>query len=400
MSIFGSIFGGPVATPGTSGFFGMLSGPRTDAGTHVSEWNAVKLPAVYACVGLISDAIAQLPIHVYQRKKDGTREHRGDHVVEHLLNRQPNNRMTAFALRKTFLNHVLLWGNGYTEVQKRGDGTPAGLWLALPDRTWPQLQPDGTLVYHTTIRRPGRDGAQTVTIEPPDVLHVPALGFDGVVGYSPVAVARQAIGLGLAMEEFGAKFFGNDAKSGGFLKHPGKLSETAKQNIAESMMNQGGLDNAHRPKVLEEGMEFQQTTIPPEDAQFLESRDFQVAEIARIYRVPLHMIQSVSGSTSWGSGLAEMSMGFARFTLDPWMIPIEQEFNNKLFTERERDQGFYVRHDTSDLLRSDMEARSKYYTAALNPATGWLTREEVRQAEDRNPLSEADRQQFARQETV
>lgn len=397
MSIFGQLFGGPINSVSGSGFFSVSPGFRTDAGATVSEWNAVKLPAVYACVGLISDAIAQLPVHVYRMRGDGSREAQPGHVAERILNRKPNDRMTAFTLRKTMMHHVLLWGNGYTEVQRNGAGVPQALWLSLPDRTWPELRHDGSLTYHTNIRREGREDA--VEIEPPDMLHIPALGFDGVVGYSPVAVARQAIGMGIAMEEFGAKFFGNDAKSGGFLKHPGKLGPDAVKRIREGWDSQSGMENAHRPKVLEEGMEFTQTTIPPEDAQFLESRDFQVAEIARIYRVPLHMIQSVSGSTSWGSGLAEMSLGFVRFTLDPWMVPIEQELNDKLFTEREKDAGYYVKHDTSDLLRGDIQARSNYYTAALDPATGWLTREEVRAAEDRNPLTKDQDARFAQNGT-
>lgn len=381
MSIFAQLFGPPgIGHSGGGVFFG--GGYSTDAGTAVSEYNAPTIPAVYACVGLISDAIAQLPIHVYSIDENGDRKRERNHPIERLLNSAPNPRMTAFAYRKTLLNHVLLWGNGYSEVQRKGSGKPQGLWLALPDRTAPQLEQSGELLYKTTIDNEQKE------LEAPDMIHIPAFGFDGVVGYSPVAVARQAMGLAKAQEAFGARFFGNDQKSGGFLKHPGKLSDEARRNLAESMNRQGGNENQHKMKVLEEGMEFQQVTIAPEDAQFLESRDFQVAEIARIYRVPLHMIQSVSGSTSWGSGLAEMSMGFVRFTLAPWITPIEQEWNNKLLTQGERDRGFFIQHDTSDLLRGDLESRQAYYTAALNPETGWLTREEVRAAEDRDPLSD------------
>jgi HK97 family phage portal protein len=383
LSLFGYLFGTGGSTTHHSGLL-YGGGYPTESGSQISEYNAPTIPAVYACVGLISDAIAQLPIRVYRMGDNGRREHIRGHRVEHLLNERPNPRMTAFAYRKTAMNHVLLWGNGYSHIQRRGNGTPEALWLALPDRTWPELQTDGSLIYETTIDQDFKE------IEAPDMVHVPAFGFDGVVGYSPVAVARQAMGLSKAMEKFGAKFYANDGTSGGYIKHPGKLSEEAVKNLRESLSRQGGPDEAWRPKVLEEGMDYVQTTINPEDAQFLEGRDFQVAEIARIYRVPLHMIQSVSGSTSWGSGIAEMSMGFVRFTLAPWMTPIEQELNNKLFTRREREQGYYIKHDTSDLLRGDLNDRANYYQAALDPENGWLTREEVRAAEDKDPLENDD----------
>ena len=380
MSFLQQLFGGggSVHTPYGGGVL-WSGGYSTDSGSSVSEWNAPTIPAVYACVGIISDAIAQLPVKVY-RDSNGRREHMTGHPVERLLNERPNPRMTAFSFRKTQISHTLLWGNGYAHVQRLGSGEPAGLWLSLPDRTQPVLLEDGTLVYRTTIEN------EQEVFEAPEMVHLPAYSFDGVVGYSPVAVARQAMGLAKAQEAFGARLYGNDQKSGGFIKHPGRLSEEAQRNLKESLERQGGPDNSHKLKILEEGMDFVQTTINPEDAQFLEGRSFQVAEIARIYRVPLHMIQEVSGSTSWGSGLSEMSMGFVRFTLAPWITPIEQEWKAKLFTERERREGYYVKHDTSDLLRGSLTDRSDYYTAALNPETGWLTREEVRASEDKDPL--------------
>lgn len=383
MSLFGTLFGGRVSNL-QPGFFMRAVGQRTDAGVTVSEENAIRLPVVYACVGLIADAVAQLPVKVCQQVENGETRVFTDHPAYRLLNYRPNDRMTAFTYRSTALHHALLWGNSYSEIEVNGGGVPQTLWLALPDRTWPELLQDGTVIYHTTIDFESR------TLDPSDVLHIPALGFDGVVGYSPISVARQAVGLGLAMEEFGAKFFGNDAKSGGFLKHPGKLGADAIKRIREGWDAQSGLTDAHRPKVLEEGMEFIQTTINPEDAQFLESRDFQVAEIARMYRVPLHMVQSVSGSTSWGSGLEEMSLGFVRYTLDPWMTRLEQEWSSKLLTEDEKAQGYYIKHDTSALLRGDARARSEFYSRALDPQTGWLKRNEVRDMEDHDPITEQE----------
>lgn len=381
MPFFSSLFGPTSMSSGGSGFFNLLGGPKTNAGVQVSEFNAVTLPAVYACVRVISDAISMLPVGVYRQEGDKTKLVKG-HPASQLLNIRPNDRMTAFTYRSTSLHHSLLWGNGYSEIERTNGGEPVGLWLALPDRTWPELESDGHLQYQTNIQ------GNSKTLDASDVCHVPALGFDGVVGYSPVSVARQAIGLGLAMETFGAKFFGNDSKSGGFLKHPGKLTPEAIVRIRAGMDAQSGLDQSHRPKVLEEGMEWIQTTINPEDAQFLESRDFQVADIARIFGVPLHMIQSVSGSTSWGSGLEEMSLGFVRYTLAPWLCRQEQEWSTKLLTERERKEGLYIKHDTHPLLRGDAKARAEYYTKALHPQTGWLQENEVRDMEDRNPVDD------------
>lgn len=380
MGIFASLFGPGAMMSANGGFFQTIAGPKTNAGVNVSEFNAVTLPAVYACFRIISDAIAMLPVGVYQQVDDGKTKLHREHPAYQLLNVRPNDRMTAFTYRSTTLHHSLGWGNGYSEIERSGRGEPTSLFLALPDRTWPELQPDGSLRYHTTI-----NGTQR-PLDPDDMAHVPALGFDGVVGYSPIAVARQAIGLGLAMQEFGGKFFANDSKSGGVIIHPNKLSPESIKRIRENWASQGGLENAHKPKVFEEGMQWEPTTINPEDAQFLESRDFQVADIARIYGVPLHMIQSVSGSTSWGSGLEEMSLGFVRYTLAPWLCRLEQEWSAKLLSERERQEGYYIRHDTRMLLRGDAAARAEFYTKALDPKTGWMRENEVRDLEDLDPV--------------
>jgi HK97 family phage portal protein len=217
------------------------------------------------------------------------------------------------------------------------------------------------------------------------VLHIAGLGFDGLVGYSPIRMAKNAIGLGLALEAFGSRFFSNDAKSGGFLEHPNKLSPDAHKRITESMQSQGGLDNAHRMKILEEGMKYHAVTIAPEDSQFLASRTFSVEEIARLYRVPLHLLQSQSKTTSWGSGIAQMTLGFLQHTLAPWLARWEQALTARLFTEEERRAGYSVRHNVNALLRADPVQRAQFYTAALNPSTGWMSRNEVRALEDLNP---------------
>ena len=384
MSFFGSLFG--TAAPGNSRFWHSL-GHKTKAGKEVSEWNAATLPVVYSCVGIISDAVSQLPLEVFRDGAGESIERDRLHPVYRLLNRRPNDRMTAFTFRNTAQHHTLLWGNGYAEIERTQGGVPTTLWPALPDRTWPDLMDDGSVLYHTTIDR------ETKTLESSDVLHIPALGFDGVVGYSPVALARQAIGLGLAMEEFAAKFFGDGAKSGVIFKHPGKLGPEAIKRIRESWAEQGGLGNSHGAKVVEEGMTVESITIPPEEAQFIEGRHLQIAEVARLYRIPLHMVQSHEKSTTWGSGVESLARGFVDYTLLPWLIRWEQEINEKMFTAREKDQGYHVRHDVSALLRGDSKSRSEYYTRALDSDTGWMLRNEVREKEEMNPVEASDWQQ-------
>lgn len=360
--------------------------PVTHAGTAVSEHNSMQLPAVYAAVGLIADCEAQLPFCSHQLSADGKSKTRTPgHPAEVLLDQQPNPWMPAFTMRQTLQSHAVTWGNGYANIQRKQNGEPIALWPLMPDRTEPVVvtdEEDGQirLEYHTTI-----DG-QLFRMDPMDVLHIRGMGFDGVKGYSPIWLARQAVGLGLALEEFGSRFFSNDSKSGGFIKHPGRLSKEAKENIQDSVESQGGLDQAHRVKVLEEGMDYQPVTIPPEDAQFLKTREFQVEEIARLYRVPLFMLQSHSKDTSWGTGISEQSLGFLRYTINPWLTRWEQEVNFKLYTPAERQQGFFAKHDVSSLLRPDAKGRADFYTKALNPQTGWMKRDEVRKSEDLNPL--------------
>jgi HK97 family phage portal protein len=360
---------------------GLDMSTETFAGPHVDEKRAMTITAVFRSVSLISEAVAMLPLVVMQR--DGERRER---VEDHPLNElfaNPNDLMNSVDLRSTTQAHALQYGNGYQNIQRTAAGQPVRLWPLLPDRT--RLTPiDGgsgerELVYVTTI-----DGTQH-PVDPADVAHIRGLSFDGIRGYSPIQLAKQGLGLALALEEYGSRFFSNDAKSGGVIQHPGNLSKPAQDRLREAWNAQSGLSRAHLVKVLEEGMEFKPTSIPPEDAQFLMTRTFQVEEVARLYGIPLHMLQSQAKSTSWGSGIAQMSLGFLIYTVMPWLLRWEQELGRKLLTEQERDDGMYLRHNVSALLRSDPVTRSSFYTAALNSATGWMTRAEVRALEDLNP---------------
>ncbi|WP_455156009.1 phage portal protein [Sphingomonas zeae] len=361
---------GPSSSVGANDgwFVRMLGGGPTNAGTNVSETNALYLPVVYACVNRISNPVANFPVSIVEPDGRGGWTRVDQHPMSQRLGLRPNDFMSSRTLRKTTQAHALLWGNGYQEIERNGRGEAVGLWPLLPDRTRPHRDGD-RLVFRTNI-----DG-KTYQLDQENVAHVMDLSHDGYIGLSQVALAREAMGMAKALETFGGKFFANDMKSGGFLMHPGRLGPKARQNIrtpegeekaapenpAAPIEKQGGLDNAHRVKVLEEGMKFISTTIPPEDGQFLATREFQIAEIARMYDVPLVLLQSHEKSTSWGSGIEQLMIGFIMQTVAPWVQATEQELTWKLFTEAERDRGLRVKFNMNALLRGDMEARASFY---------------------------------------
>ncbi|SHF02150.1 phage portal protein, HK97 family [Kaistia soli DSM 19436] len=367
MSFLASIFGQTSSVADNSGWFVRAVGfGKTKAGTVVSEHNARNQPVVYACVNRIANPIARFPLKMFKRDKDGgSKEVTSEqHPLARGLAMRPNEFMSSRTLRKTVQGHALLWGNGYVEIERNQRGQSVGLWPLLPDRTRP-VREGNAFFYRTNI------AGETFDIDSGNVIHVMDQSHDGYVGQSPIWHARNALGLAFAMEEFGSKFFANDAKSGGFLQHPGRLGTEARANLKKapeertdagaSLERQGGLDNAHRVKILEEGMKFVSTTIPQDDAQFLGSREFQIAEIARIFDVPLVLLQSHEKSTSWGSGIEQLMIGFVRQTIDPWVDAWEQELNWKLFTEEERSEGFFVKFNMNAILRGDMAARAAFY---------------------------------------
>lgn len=354
-----------------------FGGAPTHAGARVSEFTALNLTVVYRAISLISDSIGMLPCQLYRRTDKGQVEAR-EHPTYRAIYSAPNEQMTSFTWRQTQQQHALLWGNGYAAIERNGRGQAIGQIPLLPDRTRLDKPLGKEARYVTTV-----DG-KPMEIHPDDVVHIPALGFDGLQGYSPIYMARQAIGLGLAMEEFGGKFFKNDAKSGGFIHYPGQLGDAGRKNLQDSLQKQGGLDGAHRVKILEEGAKFVQTTIPPEDAQFLGTREFQIAEVARLYGVPLHMLQSHEKSTSWGSGLEEMTSAFIIFTLGPWLTRWEQELERKLLLPSEQEE-YFIKFNVNALMRGTAQSRAEFYAKALG-GKPWMEVDEVREKEDLNRL--------------
>jgi HK97 family phage portal protein len=399
LNFFAGSFGPSQPVSAADHWLVRLIGGASKASVPVNEYLALNLPVVYACVTLLADTIGVLPCYVEEVTRDpkGKRKVKrlDDHPISYLL-ANPNKYMSQFIFTKTTQGHEDLWGNSIIEIEQNGKGEAIALWPTEPGAVWPDAYDirergpkNGILRYRGSVN--GEDFNKPYD----EVLHFRAFGLNGYLGLSPIHVARNAIGLGLATEEFGSKFFANDAKSGGFLQHPGALSEKAQTNLKDSMgpAGQGGLKNAHAVKILEEGMKFVSTTIPPEDAQFLGTREFQIAEMARIYRIPLVLLQSHEKTTSWGSGIEHLTIGFVRWSIQPRVTQREQELTNKLLSEADRKKGLRVRVDVNVLLRADMSGRAAWYESLSK--IGALTPDEIREEEGRAPLSEDEKKGFA-----
>ena len=349
--------------------------PNT-SGVAVNERTAMRILPVYACVRIIAETVASLPLITYRRLSKG-KERAPDHPVYALLHDRPNPEMSAMTFREQLQAHLLLWGNAFAEIETNKAGAVIGLWPLLPDRTWAERRA-GQKVYHTSLP----DGT-LATLSESQVLHIPGLSFDGLTGYSPIQMAKSALGLTSAAEQFGASFFGRGTTPAGVLKHPKTLTAPAQANLRQQWATvQGGLSNAHRIAILEEGMEWQALGVPPDHAQFLETRKFQLTEIARLYRVPPHMLADLESGASYAS-VEQMSLDFVTYTLRPWLIRWEQALGYDLLGARERAT-LFVEHLVDGLLRGDL--KSRYDAYAVGRQWGWLSADDVREVENMNPL--------------
>ena len=358
---------------------------NTTSGKTVTERSAMQMTAVYACVRILSEAIAGLPLHLYRYKPDGGKEKAIDHPLYLLLHDEPNPEMSSFVFRETLMTHLLLWGNAYAQIIRNGRGEVIALYPLMPNKMSVERNESGQLYYQylRSVDEPGGK-SETVILLPSDVLHIPGLGFDGLVGYSPIAMAKNAIGLAIATEEYGSKFFANGAAPSGVLEHPGTIKDP--QKVRESWMSQfGGSQNSGKIAVLEEGLKYTPISISPEQAQFLETRKFQINEIARIFRVPPHMLADLEKSSF--SNIEQQSLEFVKYTLDPWVIRWEQSIQRTLLTPAEK-KDYFVKFNVEGLLRGDYQSRmSGYATARQN---GWMSANDIRELEnlDRIPAEE------------
>lgn len=347
-------------------------------GKRVTPHSAMQSPAVFACVRVIAETVGSLPLPVYERLEPRGKRRATAHRLYPLLHDRPNPEMTSMQFVETLTAHAVTWGNGYAEIERTNGGEAIALWPLLPDRTG-ALRRDGVKFY-ATVTPDGR----TVRLEADEVLHVPGLGFDGLSGYAPVTMAREAIGLALAAEEYGARFFSNGANPGGLLEHPGQLGDDTYRRLRKDWEEMHrGLSNAHRVAILEEGMKWHQLGMPHKDAQFLESRKFSVEEIARLFRVPPHKIQELARSTN--NNIEHQAIEFVVDTIRPWVVRWEQAINQTVFARRDRDR-FFAEFLIDGLLRGDLQSRYQAY--AVGRQWGWLSADDVAELENRNPLPE------------
>ena len=356
------------------------------AGKNVNERSAMQMTAVYSCVRILAEAVAGLPLHLYRYKEDGGKEKALDHPLYNLLHDEPNPEMSSFVFRETLMTHLLLWGNAYAQIIRNGKGEVIALYPLMPNKMSVDRDTSGQLYYQytrSTEEAPTMKGI-TVNLRPSDVLHIPGLGFDGLVGYSPIAMAKNAIGMAIACEEYGAKFFANGAAPGGVLEHPGTIKDP--QRVRESWQSTfGGSGNSNKIAVLEEGMKYTPIGISPEQAQFLETRKFQINEIARIFRVPPHMVGDLEKSSF--SNIEQQSLEFVKYTLEPWLVRWEQSIQRTLFSPEEKKR-YFAKFNVEGLLRGDYASRmSGYATARQN---GWMSANDIRELEnmDRIPAEE------------
>ena len=385
----------------------------TNSGKAVNERTAMQTSAVYACVRVLAEAIASLPLHVYQYTPDFTgrpsasKERVSDHPLYYLLHDEPNSEMTSFVFRETLMSHLLLWGNAYAQIIRDGRGHPLALYPLLPHKVTVSRLPNGELIYsyrldygediykgknaskgsgNTGVHHNNTDISKdnTIILRKDEILHIPGLGFDGLVGYSPIAMAKNAIGMALATEEYGAAFFANGAQPGGVLEHPGVIKDPQRVKDSWNAAYQGS-GNANRVAVLEEGMKFQSIGIPPEQAQFLQTRKFQLNEIARIFRVPPHMVGDLEKSSF--SNIEQQSLEFVKYTLDPWVVRWEQSLQQALILPNDKGK-LFIKFNLDGLLRGDYQSRMKGYSTGIQ--NGFYSVNDVRQLENMNLIPEEE----------
>ena len=352
-----------------------LRGSQSVSGETVTESTALTYSAVYNAVSLISGTVGSLPLHLMQ-KEGKSKRIVDDRSLYRVMRSQWNPYMTAMAGREVMMNHILTWGNGYAEKVRNGFGDLVELWPIPPNRVAPKME-GGELVYEIRM-----DGESDLTLAREKILHIPGLGFDGFVGYSVISMARKSIGLGMALETFGSLYFGQGTHPGVIITHPNKLGTDAHSNLKKALTDTySGLGQSHRLMLLEEGMKPEKVGIPPEDSQFLESRQFQIPEVARWFNLPPHKLKDLTKSSF--SNIESEQISFVTDSILPWLIRLEQNYWMQLLTPREQKEKLYFKHVVEGLMRGNAKDRAEFYKIMWQ--FGFMTENEVRRLEDLNP---------------
>ena len=351
----------------------------TNSGERVDEKSALQISTVYACVRLLAETVASLPLHLYKFTDTGAGKERAtDHPLYKILYRQANPEMTSFSFREALMMHLLLWGNAYAQIVRDGKNGILGLYPLLPENVEIDRAENGDLfyTYHAyTDEVPGEHN-KDIVFQRDEILHIPGLGFNGLVGFSPIAMMKNALGTTLAVEKYGSAFFKNGAQPAGVLEHPGVLKDP--QKIRDNWMNAyGGAGNAHKVAVLEEGMAYKPISLPPEDSQFLSTREFGVEEICRIFRVPPHMVQDLKRATF--NNIEHQSIDFVQHTIMPWLVRIEQAIIKDVLIEEEQEN-YFPKFNVDGLMRGDYKSRMDGY--AVGFANGFLSPNDIRRLEN------------------
>lgn len=357
----------------------LFGGHQTESGVGVSEATALNISAVWSAIRVISETVASLPLILY-RRHDGGRVRAYENNLYSLLHDMPNPETPALVWREAFIAHCLTWGNAYAEIERNEYGFPTALWILPPDRVTIHRDQDG-LLYYQYLPMDGK----SQFFEPKDIFHLRGLGYDGISGYSVIRTARRSLGLSAAAETFGARLFGHGAKPSGILTVPGALSDDAKQRLRREWdALQSGVHNSHKTAILEQGLQWQATGIPPEDAQFLQTRAFQTEEVARWFNCPPSKLR-VSGQSF--SSLEQENLFFLSETIRPWLIRFEQAVTEKLLLPAER-KSLYAEFLVEGLLRADQQTRYNSYAVGRN--WGWLSVNEIRARENLDPIPGGD----------
>lgn len=356
-------------------------GQESYAGEDVTVEGSLSVTAVMAGFTILAEDTSSLPLLFLRRLTRG-KERATSHPYYALLHDAPNEEHTSMVFREFMAGHLVGWGDFFGQLIWDRKGVVREIWPLRPDRMTVFREVGVRKYLYRPLKGPERAFRQD------EILHIPAFGFDGLRGLSRIAQARNAIGLSMAAEKYGSKFFANDARPGIVLTHPGSLDDDAYERLRGDWkkMHQGA-GNSHNPAILEEGMSIDTIGIPPEDAQFLQTRQFQVAEVARIFRIPPHMIGDVQKSTSWGSGIEQQELGYLSHTLRPWLTRIEQQLNKDLLLKAEKGE-YLFEHLTDVMLRTDTTARFQAYAQAIT--NGFMTRNEAREKENWNPIDGLD----------